>query len=251
MYQARSDADRNVTVMIALRQRNLDQLNDIFREVSNPLSPQYQNFLSSSAILDMIAPPTSDVQPVYAWLQDAGAHTLISFGDALEVRLSVAAAERLFRTELCDFQHESGKRDTAHINLLKCCVSRAHVYLLELLLCHGRSASFPSVHDGYADTVHLWLTGQRAINHWGPLSIPAQFSSVIEMVSGLSTLRVSARTRKRAPIMDANAQGVIPQTIQVCVCVCVRVLLSRFTGKRCTDIALAMSRAYSEHVWCT
>jgi len=99
-----------VKFIVALQQRNLDTLEKTFWAVSDPESPQYQQFMSISEILSIVAPSKKDHDTVSKWLTKGGATIIKDMGDALEAHMSVHAAEKLFSTAFYQYRHEDGRR---------------------------------------------------------------------------------------------------------------------------------------------
>ena len=100
----------HVTLFLALPQRNLDQLELILSEVSDPTHPSYQQWMTKADIDVLIAPPASTVSAVTSWLVDAGvaASAIVHHGDALEVNATVAAVNAAFNTTMHTFAHVKG-----------------------------------------------------------------------------------------------------------------------------------------------
>ena len=86
--------------VIALKQRNLDELESLFWNVSTPGNPKYQEFSSRQEILRLIAPRPQDALVVKNWLllQKATITKITDHGDAFEIYTTVAHASYLFST---------------------------------------------------------------------------------------------------------------------------------------------------------
>lgn len=105
--------DASVSFTLALKQRNIDVLEKIVTAVSDPDSDDYQAFLTSREILDIVAPPADVQEKVIAQLVSAGVSRdeIKNLGDALDVRASVDVASSFFQTKFFEFQHSvSGKK---------------------------------------------------------------------------------------------------------------------------------------------
>jgi len=101
-----------IDFIIALKQQNLEKLEETFWDVSDPDSKNYRNFMSISDIVDMIKPEKEDVKKVIEWLKANGVdkHNIQNKGDSVHVKSSLEVASRLFFTEFRLFQHkETGK----------------------------------------------------------------------------------------------------------------------------------------------
>jgi tripeptidyl-peptidase-1 len=98
------------TFLIALKQRNLDVIDRLFWAVSDPTSPEYQNFLSIEEIAAIVDPPKEDKQRVVDWLHANGVDSIKDHGDALEVRASVKAIEKLFSTHMVKYTNAKTRK---------------------------------------------------------------------------------------------------------------------------------------------
>jgi len=107
-----ADASDKVNFVIALKQQNLEQLNNIALAVSDPDSPKYQEFMSIDAILNMVAPSQQVQHLVMNRLMEFGIQKecINNFRDAIEVKgTTVAAASKLFNTNFFKFQNSQTK----------------------------------------------------------------------------------------------------------------------------------------------
>eukprot|EP00455_Lapot_gusevi_P002447 TRINITY_DN1097_c0_g1_i1.p1 TRINITY_DN1097_c0_g1~~TRINITY_DN1097_c0_g1_i1.p1 ORF type:complete len:584 (+),score=255.33 TRINITY_DN1097_c0_g1_i1:33-1754(+) len=104
--------DAPVKFTLALKQRNLDQLEEKFWAVSDPKSPHYGKHMTRQQIWELISPPHSQVHRVIAWLKHTGVHAkqISNQRDALVVTTTVAVASRLFHADLHVYTHVSGRR---------------------------------------------------------------------------------------------------------------------------------------------
>lgn len=110
---SRADAAAKVTFQFGLKQQNLDVLDSKFWAVSDPKSPEYQNFMSIEEISAIVAPKAEDVKIVKTWLllhgvKEADIKPLA--GDALEVTTTVKVAENLFETHFYQFVNNESKK---------------------------------------------------------------------------------------------------------------------------------------------
>lgn len=106
----RAAAGEHLTFYASLPQQNLEKLEAIYWDITNPDSPNYQNWLSSDELLEMTNPPAYVRDYVRSWIESEGAVLTRDFGHSLHFECTVAVAERLFNTEFYYFVHESGKR---------------------------------------------------------------------------------------------------------------------------------------------
>jgi len=101
----RAQPTRPIKFLIALKQRNLDQLEDLFWAVSTPGNPEYRNFRSTQEINALIAPAPEEVKLVLNWLATNGvsAKNVKHLGDALEVLATVELVEKLAHTTMYEY----------------------------------------------------------------------------------------------------------------------------------------------------
>lgn len=105
-------SNARVSFMLALKQRNLDLLEQKFWQVSDPDHDDYQNFMSIEAINALVSPLKQHHDLVVSWLQAHGVTptSIKSFGDAIEVVCPALIASRLFKANFMVFTHSSGKK---------------------------------------------------------------------------------------------------------------------------------------------
>jgi len=106
-----AEESHKLSFIVALEQYNLEELESLFWDVSDPDSPNYRNFMSIEEITSLVAPPVKVQKKVMRWLVDGGAEELENRGDAIYAKASVAAASKLFNTEFRLFEHkETGRQ---------------------------------------------------------------------------------------------------------------------------------------------
>jgi len=106
-----ADKSQKLFFLIALKQRNLDVLEQSFWAISDPTSPEYRNFLTIDQIDSIVNPAESVVEEVVDWLTSNGVSDIEYWGDAIKVRATVEVCERVFSTQFHEFVHkESGKK---------------------------------------------------------------------------------------------------------------------------------------------
>jgi tripeptidyl-peptidase-1 len=104
----RAHASGSLHFTIALKQRNMDVLENIFHAVSNPQSAEYQNFLTPTQVMEMVAPTSQDHDAVVEWLHSFGIFQVESLGDGLVVDATVAQVEELLHTKFYKFYPQAG-----------------------------------------------------------------------------------------------------------------------------------------------
>lgn len=92
--------DNRLTVLLAFRQQNIEKLNSIVSDVSDPHSPIYGNFLSNEEVRSMTAPLRTEIESVTNWAQQAsaGGCSMLGSGAVLQCSMSVARASTMFST---------------------------------------------------------------------------------------------------------------------------------------------------------
>jgi tripeptidyl-peptidase-1 len=103
-----------VEFTIALRQRNLDMLNEVFEDRTNPLSKNFRQWLSIQEIQAIIAPKVEDVARVFEWLNVEGIEAT-PYGDFIKVEGKVETVEKLLQTELYHYQNNQFK----HLHMIR------------------------------------------------------------------------------------------------------------------------------------
>lgn len=103
-----------VTFTLALKQSNLDVLERLFWDNSNPDSPNYAKHLTREQVRRIIEPPQWVQDAVYDWMfetarehnMEEGLINIFNGGDYLQVTATAALTERLFQTKLWTFAHQ-------------------------------------------------------------------------------------------------------------------------------------------------
>lgn len=105
---SRADGHHNVEFTVGVKQTNLHQLEERFWSVSDPSSPEWQNFMALDEIDSLIAPKSDDKEAVRSWLSELPGAVVTDRGDSFKVRAAVKGVEHLFDTELHLFSHDYG-----------------------------------------------------------------------------------------------------------------------------------------------
>jgi len=115
----RADPRTNMKFRIALKQYNLDVLEAKLMDISNPESANYGKWMKQHEVLDLIAPEQAVVDNIANWLRLNGAQKVdASARDSIKAEASVRTIETLFKTEMHEYQHETGKKQTRHFGSL-------------------------------------------------------------------------------------------------------------------------------------
>ncbi|CAH1274077.1 TPP1 [Branchiostoma lanceolatum] len=89
--------DEDLKLTFALKQQNVDVLEDLFWKVSDPTHEEYGHYLSLEEIADILKPSNKTVTEVGRWLEGSGVadcSTIIT-KDFMECSMSTRTAERL------------------------------------------------------------------------------------------------------------------------------------------------------------
>jgi len=108
----RAPANASVKFTVALKQQNLDKLDSIFWDVSNPNSLNYGNYLTSEEVTSLTAASEETVSAVRSFLGDMPCK---DFKDALMCESTVNVLEDLFATKFYTMTHTSGKTIVRHL----------------------------------------------------------------------------------------------------------------------------------------
>eukprot|EP01117_Protostelium_nocturnum_P013492 TRINITY_DN503_c0_g1_i1.p1 TRINITY_DN503_c0_g1~~TRINITY_DN503_c0_g1_i1.p1 ORF type:complete len:767 (-),score=203.18 TRINITY_DN503_c0_g1_i1:158-2458(-) len=105
---------------ILLKKRNLEKLNQIFEQVSDPTHKNYQKYMTMEQVNKLTRPSQASFDQVYHWLRENhenGDDFTVEEGNALiKVNTNVKRASNLFNTRFVKYQHkESGLLLTRHI----------------------------------------------------------------------------------------------------------------------------------------
>ena len=115
-HKGRAPADHAVTFTLALKQRNLGELERAFRDVSDPTHDDYGKFMTKAEITELVAPHPSDVKKVGSFLTKHGAFNLKMHGDAITAQGHVSDVEEIFATEMHTWTHKEWKREIVRQN---------------------------------------------------------------------------------------------------------------------------------------
>lgn len=141
---SRAAASTPLDLHFLLAQRNLPELEAALYAVSDPSSPEYGQHWTMEEVNDLVAPSPQHVSQVLQWLRSHGVSTRdISStpnSDMLRVRVSVAQAEAMLRTEYFEFAHRE-RKDVQIVRTLRYSVPD---YLADAIDVVGPTVRFPS-----------------------------------------------------------------------------------------------------------
>jgi len=101
-----------VTVTLALKQRNLELLESTLRAASDPLSPRYAQHLSLAELGEMIGAEQDDIERVERVLRAHGFTNVqvAPVGDYVKATHTIAGVEQFFQTRIGAFSFEKSER---------------------------------------------------------------------------------------------------------------------------------------------
>lgn len=94
-------------VIFVVKQKNLDKLETILYEVSDPKSPKYGNHLTRAQVAELTANPEA-TESVKKFLNEHGVNVVKTtpHGEYITAKAPIATWESLFSTKFYNFQHE-------------------------------------------------------------------------------------------------------------------------------------------------
>ena len=92
--------EMEIEVRFALRQYNLDILEDLAIKISSPKSGLYMRYMNKEDVLELTAPPKADREFVMDWLQQQGVSFAKCYGDWIVTKGTVKVYEEILSTEL-------------------------------------------------------------------------------------------------------------------------------------------------------
>jgi len=108
----RADSYDMVEFTLALKQENLDKLDAIFWDISNPFSANYGKYLTRAEVKDLVSASPKVQKRIINWLHKVAIETgnkhlvhIDNKGDAITVKASVSFTETLFATRLYLFHN--------------------------------------------------------------------------------------------------------------------------------------------------
>jgi tripeptidyl-peptidase-1 len=102
-WHSRAGGHESVELTFALKQQNLEQLETVLLEVSDPMSAKYGHHLSRDEVNALVAPTVDDVSAVLNWLEGVG--EVQEHSDFITCVTNVSQAESLMGGEYHEFRH--------------------------------------------------------------------------------------------------------------------------------------------------
>jgi len=106
------DLDEEVPIILGLKQKNKDKLDQLFWAVSDPKSSQYGQYLSLERLTKLVSPSEATLKQVNSWLEKkqlTSACSLSKSKDFLRCSLSRGTIQKVFQTEYSEFFHAPSK----------------------------------------------------------------------------------------------------------------------------------------------
>jgi tripeptidyl-peptidase-1 len=100
--------ESTIQLVFAVKQQNVDELERVLLDASNPNSENYGSWWSHQAVHSLVAPKPEASRSVLAWLAAHGlapSQTTVN-SDLIEVRASISQAEKLLQSQYRVFSHE-------------------------------------------------------------------------------------------------------------------------------------------------
>ena len=108
----RPAATNTMHLAIGLSLRNQDGLDTLLQQVTDPSSPNYHRYMTSSQFADQFGPTAQDYQAVIAFAQANGLKVTATHGNRMlvEVDGQVSKVEHAFNVTLSNYNHPTEKR---------------------------------------------------------------------------------------------------------------------------------------------
>eukprot|EP00753_Platysulcus_tardus_P005849 PLAT13725.4.p1 GENE.PLAT13725.4~~PLAT13725.4.p1 ORF type:complete len:551 (-),score=292.13 PLAT13725.4:810-2462(-) len=106
-----ADDSQMLRMTVAVKQQNVQLLEETLLAVSDPDSPRYGQHLTFEQVNELTAPTEENMLAVLGWLETAGVSaadvSASTNGDFIHARVSVAQAEVLLSTQFATYEHGS------------------------------------------------------------------------------------------------------------------------------------------------
>jgi tripeptidyl-peptidase-1 len=186
---ARAHPSTPIPVSIAVRQENLDIVDKLFWDISNPKSENYTKYLTSAQIEELVRNPES-TRAVEKFLFDNGAAILSNSNDGLfiETRLPAHKVEDLFKAEFNIYVQKNGAHivKTEHFEipseLLNHVSHLPHIAYFPKYIRFGKTQKKPSDDTAY-------VSPQLLFNYYGISNpkVSANSASTLSLFEALNS----------------------------------------------------------------
>jgi len=101
----RAHPEAIVKLTFAIKQQNLEKLEEILLKVSDTSNPEYGKYLTQEELISLVSPKQNIVQKIERWLQKQGIKDIhLTRGrEFLSVKVPIKIAEKLLKTEYFNF----------------------------------------------------------------------------------------------------------------------------------------------------
>jgi tripeptidyl-peptidase-1 len=96
-----------ITLKLAVKQQNIDQLESLLRSVSDPSSPSYGNYYTSDQVNALFAPASGALDAVKSFTQNAGLESSVDNGLHVTIKTTVGTANKVFGANFKTFKDDS------------------------------------------------------------------------------------------------------------------------------------------------
>lgn len=137
--------DTPITLEIGLRMQNIDELESLLRDVSDPTSPNYGNYLTAAEVNDKFRPAEESRTAVKAWLSEQGITEVEDRGFYVNFATTVEKANGLLNSSFSYYDVQGTRKLRTREYSLSDDVAR-HVELVTPTTYFGTTKSFAPVH---------------------------------------------------------------------------------------------------------
>lgn len=102
--------DTPITLEIGLKMRNIDELESLLRDVSDPASPNYGNYMTAAEVNDMFQPAEESKAAVKAWLSERGIEDIEDKGFYINFGTTVEKVDGLLNSSFSYFDVQGRKK---------------------------------------------------------------------------------------------------------------------------------------------
>ncbi|KAH0000484.1 subtilisin-like protein, partial [Aureobasidium melanogenum] len=101
------DASQSITLKLAVKQQNIDQLEGLLKSVSDPSSPNYGKYYTADQVNALFGPSTGSVDAVTSWAKSSGMESSLERGLHVTVKTTIGDANKVFGANFTTFKDES------------------------------------------------------------------------------------------------------------------------------------------------
>jgi tripeptidyl-peptidase-1 len=101
------DASQSITLKLAVKQQNIDQLEGLLRSVSDPSSTNYGKYYTADQVNALFAPSTGSVDAVTSWAKSSGLENNLDRGLHIAIKTTIGEANKVFGANFTTFKDDS------------------------------------------------------------------------------------------------------------------------------------------------